>query len=147
MNNLPIPFPSGKVDPDSLVNWMNEYREHYDTHIEDEKIKRNFTFTLVKFINDITFALDKDSPTVLTEGSYGCGPETNRVIEEALDYLKSRDKDTGKPILKTFSLLSSNMLYDACKEFVRKVDCGDARSKRSYKQMKHAIEEAEGTTE
>ena len=35
-------------------------------------------------------------------------------------------------------------LYEACKEFVRKVDCGEARSVRSYKQMKSAIAKAEG---
>ena len=35
-------------------------------------------------------------------------------------------------------------LYEACKEFVRKVDCGEARSKRSYKQMKEALAKAEG---
>lgn len=35
-------------------------------------------------------------------------------------------------------------LLDACKEFVRKVECGEARSKRSYSQMKSAIAKAEG---
>jgi hypothetical protein len=34
-------------------------------------------------------------------------------------------------------------LYDACKEFVRKVESGEARSRRSYEQMKKAIELAE----
>jgi hypothetical protein len=33
-------------------------------------------------------------------------------------------------------------LYDACAEFVRKVECGEARSKRSYAQMKAAIKKA-----
>lgn len=32
------------------------------------------------------------------------------------------------------------LLYDACKEFVRKVECGEAQSKRSYKQMKIALD-------
>ncbi len=31
---------------------------------------------------------------------------------------------------------------EACKEFVRKVECGEARSKRSYAQMKQAIKNA-----
>ena len=35
-------------------------------------------------------------------------------------------------------------LLEACKEFVRKVECGEARSTRSYKQMKEAIAKAEG---
>lgn len=35
-------------------------------------------------------------------------------------------------------------LLDACKEFVRKVESGEARSTRSYQQMKAAIAKAEG---
>ena len=34
-------------------------------------------------------------------------------------------------------------LLEACKEFVRKVECGEARSTRSYAQMKAAISKAE----
>lgn len=34
-------------------------------------------------------------------------------------------------------------LYNACAEFVRKCECGEARSKRSYVQMKAAIENAD----
>lgn len=33
-------------------------------------------------------------------------------------------------------------LLAACEEFVRKVECGTARSERSYKQMKEAIAKA-----
>lgn len=33
-------------------------------------------------------------------------------------------------------------LLEACLEFVRKVECGEARSKRSYAQMKEAIKKA-----
>ena len=35
-------------------------------------------------------------------------------------------------------------LYEACKEFVRKVECKQARSVRSYAQMKAAIAKADG---
>ena len=35
-------------------------------------------------------------------------------------------------------------LLAACKEFVRKCECGEARSKRSYAQMKAAIAKAKG---
>ena len=35
-------------------------------------------------------------------------------------------------------------LLAACQEFVRKVECGEASSRRSYKQMKAAIAKAEG---
>lgn len=37
-------------------------------------------------------------------------------------------------------------LYDACAEFVRKVECGEARSTRSYEQMKAAMADAQGKT-
>jgi hypothetical protein len=36
-------------------------------------------------------------------------------------------------------------LYDACREFVRRCDCGEVRSRRSYAQMKAAVEKAETT--
>ena len=35
-------------------------------------------------------------------------------------------------------------LYAACEEFVRKVECGEARSVRSYAQMKAALSKARG---
>jgi len=41
-------------------------------------------------------------------------------------------------------LAASWELLEACKEFVRKVDCGEARSVKSYAQMKAAIAKAEG---
>lgn len=39
---------------------------------------------------------------------------------------------------------SAPALYRACAEFVRKVECGEARSTRSYRQMKAALAEADG---
>jgi len=60
--------------------------------------------------------LDKNN--VLIDSSF-----TRETIYEAMEeYAK------GKP-----------ELLEACEEFVRKVDCGMARSKKSYKQMKEAI--------
>ena len=35
----------------------------------------------------------------------------------------------------------TNKLLQACEEFIRKVDCGEARSKRSYAQMKEAVDD------
>ena len=35
------------------------------------------------------------------------------------------------------------LLVEACREFVRKVECGEALSKRSYAQMKVALSEHE----
>lgn len=37
-------------------------------------------------------------------------------------------------------------LYEACKEFVRKVECGEARSKVSYGQMKKIMNLVERTS-
>jgi hypothetical protein len=34
-------------------------------------------------------------------------------------------------------------MYEACKEFVRKCDCGETRSTRSYAQMKAALAKAD----
>ena len=50
----------------------------------------------------------------------------------------------GEVLLKETPLLKAAPdLLAACKEFVRKVESGEARSKRSYKQMKEAIKKAE----
>jgi hypothetical protein len=51
-----------------------------------------------------------------------------------------------KPIKLKKRVLNSaaKELYDACKEFVRKCECGEAHSVRSYAQMKRAIRKAEG---
>jgi hypothetical protein len=37
-------------------------------------------------------------------------------------------------------------LFDACAEFVRKVECGEAKSTRSYRQMKDVLAKARGET-
>lgn len=94
MNNLPLPFPSTFDDVDSLSNWMNDYQEFYNSHIENEKARRNFTFELVRFINELTFALEKE----------GMGPRTQRAVDEVLEYLRSRDKDSGKPLMRHFEV-------------------------------------------
>jgi hypothetical protein len=48
---------------------------------------------------------------------------------------------TNEPVkLRPAGLLDC---YLACKEFIRKCECGEARSKRSYAQMKEACEKAE----
>ena len=41
-------------------------------------------------------------------------------------------------------IAASPDLLEACEEFVRKVECGEAKSKRSYTQMKAAIAKAGG---
>lgn len=49
----------------------------------------------------------------------------------------------GKPD-DTRLLAAAPELLAACEEFVRKVECGEARSTRSYAQMKAAIAKAKG---
>jgi hypothetical protein len=41
-------------------------------------------------------------------------------------------------------IVAAPKLLAACEEFVRKCECGEARSKRSYAQMKEAITKAKG---
>ena len=60
-------------------------------------------------------------------------------VEECTEHLTV---DSAMAIKSHFA----HVLYDACAEFVRKVECGEARSKRSYKQMKEAIRLADGGT-
>lgn len=49
----------------------------------------------------------------------------------------------GEGILLSGQRAAVYALLDACKEFVRKCDCGEARSVRSYAEMKAAIELAD----
>lgn len=51
-------------------------------------------------------------------------PEHNPTLQDQIDALKAENE----------------ALRAACEEFVRKVECGEARSVRSYKQMKEALE-------
>lgn len=54
---------------------------------------------------------------------------------------KPLEESVAIPVLVPESLPA---LYLACKEFIRKCECGKARSVRSYAQMKAAIALAEG---
>ena len=47
-------------------------------------------------------------------------------------------------LLPSELLRQRDELLAACKEFVRKVECGEARSVRSYAQMKAAIKNTDG---
>lgn len=53
------------------------------------------------------------------------------------------DKDHDENQANAALIAAAPELLEACKEFVRKVECGEARSKRSYAQMKAAIAKAE----
>jgi hypothetical protein len=52
-------------------------------------------------------------------------------------------KDAGK-VAKRSPVRGFKELLDACEDFVRKVECGQAQSTRSYQQMKAAIAKAKG---
>ena len=52
------------------------------------------------------------------------------------------DKDNEEQQANAKLIAAAPELLDACIEFVRKVDCGMARSTKSYKQMKEAIQKA-----
>lgn len=46
----------------------------------------------------------------------------------------------------TLLIAAAPDLLDVCVEFVRKVECGEAKSTRSYAKMKAAIEKATGVS-
>jgi hypothetical protein len=60
------------------------------------------------------------------------------IVEENGKYFAAVDLDVNARLIA-----AAPELLEACKEFVRKVECGQARSKRSYAQMKYAIKKAE----
>jgi len=49
------------------------------------------------------------------------------------------------PSADALLIAAAPYLLAACEEFVRKVECGEAKSVRSYAQMKDAIAKAKGT--
>ncbi len=57
-----------------------------------------------------------------------------------------KNRRVGSDFLEERIRNQAPQLYDACKEFVRKVECGEARSKRSYGQMKEIIDLVERTS-
>lgn len=54
------------------------------------------------------------------------------------------DRPQDENIANARLIAAAPELLEACEEFVRKVDAGEARSKRSYAQMKAAIAKARG---
>lgn len=55
-----------------------------------------------------------------------------------------RELSKGHAIANANLIAAAPELLECCMEFVRKVECGEARSKRSYAQMKAAIAKALG---
>ena len=74
--------------------------------------------------------------------------------DEDSRHITSEDEKNGEsfndvtvPSLGGATRSHAHALYEACREFVRKVECGEARSKRSYKQMKQALNFIHNLTE
>lgn len=88
------------------------------------------------------WTLGKTGDSVITDNGEGFLPYTGHShVEYYGGYLIAESiqkKDDAKLIAAAPELLA------ACQEFVRKVECGEARSRRSYKQMKAAIAKAKG---
>lgn len=61
------------------------------------------------------------------------------------DATEENQEELENEVSANFRLLSASKdLLEACIEFVRKVDAGEARSTKSYNQMKQAINKALG---
>jgi hypothetical protein len=88
------------------------------------------------------WTLGKTGGSVITDNGEGFSPYTGHSdVEYYGGYLIAESiqkKDDARLIAAAPELLA------ACQEFVRKVECGEARSRRSYKQMKAAIAKAKG---
>lgn len=68
---------------------------------------------------------------IYDKNEYGIGEAWN-ISEDIQNYANAR------------LMAAAPDLLEACIQFVRKVECGKARSKKSYEQMKKAIAKAEG---
>jgi hypothetical protein len=67
--------------------------------------------------------------------------ESGAVAEIKLNYPGLTEDETA--LADARLIAAAPELYAACKEFIRKCECGEARSKRSYAQMKAAITKVE----
>jgi len=84
---------------------------------------------MMKAVRKIVEALSKE---ILCYGTADKTPPT-KAETTALRIIKEHYPDNK----------GAELLLEACKEFVRKVECGEARSRRSYAQMKAALAEYE----
>ena len=70
----------------------------------------------------------------------GGGPTVGEAFWDTLGLPENRARKVADANMALMAAAPD--LLAACQEFVRKVECGEARSKRSYAQMKSAIEKA-----
>lgn len=83
-----------------------------------------------------------------------CSPSAPSVSDQRVDgesWIEMRqrtqpERDAAKlEVVATAHLIAAAPeLYEACAEFVRKVDAGEARSTKSYRQMQAALSKARG---
>jgi len=87
------------------------------------------------------WSLGKQLGTVITDDKEGFPPGYQS--EDSLEYYGGYviAESIAKPADAKLIAAAPDLLA-ACKEFVRKVECGEARSRRSYAQMKEAITKA-----
>jgi hypothetical protein len=72
----------------------------------------------------------------------GASPSGERPCIVPWNGFDSNDLSLKKNIANAHLIAAAPDLLKACQEFVRKCDAGEARSKRSYQQMKAAIDKA-----
>lgn len=105
------------------------------------------TFTPGPWWTDAQYLEDEFGCCIIAANT-DCGPlpgnPTRGQVAFAIDILPE-----NAPICQANARLISAApdLYEACKEFVRKVEAGEAKSTRSYAQMKTALAKARGETE
>jgi len=92
----------------------------------------------------------------ITKGNWKVGNHSSCIVTDDKDAVDLEKRDTpdslkyygGALIAESCRnddaklIAAAPDLLEACKEFIRKVECGEARSKRSYAQMKEAIKKA-----
>lgn len=82
-----------------------------------------------------------------TPGEWTYVPALNRIESGSgttVAIVVCQGDDEAETDANGYLLASAKELLSTCEEFVRKVDCGEARSVRSYGQMKAAIARAKG---
>ncbi len=113
-------------------------RIHFPSGKEEEILKK-FKTGEITTVNELTTQYDNCDFSIVMNASEDITVEENDGQSTMEIFQNKRDTTplwgNGSRRFTT----SGPLLLEACKEFVRKVDDGEARSKRSYKQMTDAI--------
>jgi hypothetical protein len=119
----------------------------FETYETEEEARKSAEDALWEYRNDAadegwsdevhSIKIGRVTDWVIETERKKCTPEDGSDWDELVDYGISQSQD-GRLINAAPDLLA------ACMEFVRKVDCGEARSTASAKQMRAAIAKATG---